>query len=272
MAESPIPAHLLRVLRYVQAVNRGGARPRLHDVDAFAVLSPPSAELAEPWALRGPIMSAFLEREPVSAYMKSVGWLNEDDGLVLSATGSALLAGVLDDDSLVSDELTAVILSPEDPMRYELLTREVGRAGAGLLVDPYLKPGHIDWLSSATTIKRVLVGGKRPQEKDNAILPLALGRALSQGRTPPEVRISRAASLHDRVLLFEDGSVSLLGSSLTGISMHVTAIVKLPAEAGDAYRTHVESLWDGALPVEPRDGIVTQVSEASSPSVEVGAP
>ncbi len=265
VAEHTVPTHLLRVLRYVETVARGGVHPTQHEIDAFAALIPPSGDAAPPWRLRSPVFGV-VEREPVATYLIAVGWLSVDDYTCgLSDLGHALLEGLKDEDA-PPDEVSAVILSPEDPMRYELLTREIGKAGAGLIVDPYLKPGHVDWLTTSTTVERVLVGATRSQMRDNALLPLALGRQAVAGRTPPEVRITQDPSLHDRVLVAEDGAVSLLGSSLTGISMHVTAIVPLPEEAASAYRQHVEALWRAATRVEPRDGIVTDIQEAPEPS------
>jgi hypothetical protein len=260
MADLAIPEHLLRTLQYVQTLNRGGSSPTQFDIDNFATLTPPSDEPSFPWR-RLDVMTTLMEREPVAAYMANVGWLSTDGVTYdVSELGAALLKGLSDHSVTLERQVSAVILSPEDPLRYELLTREIGKAGAGLLADPYLKSGHIDWLTTSTMIARVLVGAKRSQERDNALLPFALGRAATAGRTPPEVRITTDPSFHDRIVLGHDGRVSLLGSSLTGISTHVTAIVPLPDEGAMGYRDHVEELWRDATIVEPRDGINTEIA------------
>ena len=156
------------------------------------------------------------------------------------------------------EDLGAVILSPDDPLKYQLLTRAFAVVGAGLLVDPYFKPGHLDWLASSTTVARVLVGSSGSQPKSNRELPFVLGRLGTGTRGSVEIRVTEDSTLHDRVVVHEDGSVSMLGSSLTGIGQHLTAIVPLPPEAAVAYREHVERLWVAAAVVEPRDGIVDE--------------
>ncbi|MEV7980712.1 hypothetical protein [Streptomyces sp. NPDC086519] len=53
-------------------------------------------------------------------------------------------------------------------------------------------------------------------------------------------------------MIAEDGTVRLLGSSLTGVGRHQTAIVTPDAEIMRAYRTRYQNLWNSAERVEPQ--------------------
>ena len=260
----PVPTYLLRVLLYLDIVGRGGARVSSRQLQRYI-----DAELPESLGVFSSISTLATAMNMTAGYgvvsgrraidyLEDVGWVREVDDLYeLTSLGQAIVRAHSDPDEV--DDLGAVILSPDDPMRYQLLTRAFAAVGAGLLVDPYFKPRHVDWLASSTTLARVLVGNARSQVKDNLELPFVLGRLGPGTRSIPEIRIADDPTLHDRVVVHEDRSVSMLGSSLTGVGQHLTAIFPLPPEAAGPYREHVEQLWLAATPVEPRAGIVEEV-------------
>ena len=270
----PVPAYLLRVLLYLDLVGRGGQQVPKHRLRRYI-----DAELPESLGVFSSISSLAAAMNMASGYgvvsgsraieyLEDVGWAREDDDLYeLTSLGQAIVRAHADPGEI--EDLGAVILSPDDPLKYQLLTRAFAAVGAGLLVDPYFKPGHLDWLASSTTVERVLVGSSGSQPRSNRELPFVLGRLGAGMRGTVEIRVTEDPSLHDRVVVHEDRAVSMLGSSLTGIGQHLTAIVPLPPEAALAYREHVERLWADAAVVEPRDGIVDEAdtSGASGPVV-----
>lgn len=260
----PVPVYLLRVLLYLDIVGRGGERVSTYQLRRYI-----DAELPESLSVFSSISTlatamnmaagyGVVSGQRAVDYLGDVGWVRVVDDLCeLTSVGQAIVRAHSDPDKV--EDLGAVILSPDDPMKYQLLTRAFAAVGAGLLVDPYFKPRHVDWLASSTRVARVLVGDSRPQAKDNLELPFVLGRLGAGTQSIPAVRITADSTLHDRVVVHEDRSVSMLGSSLTGVGQHLTAIFPLPAEAAGPYREHVEQLWLAATPVQPRVGIVEDV-------------
>ena len=111
-----------------------------------------------------------------------------------------------------------------------------------MLVDSYFKPEQVPWLTSATSIRRVLISGRhRRAAEDLKRMSVALGTV--PGASALEVRSTTSPELHDRCLISSDGSVQLLGSSLNGVDKHLTALITPDVEVGKLYRDRYERLW-----------------------------
>lgn len=268
-AEPPIlPRHAHRALVYVERLNAVGVTPSVNDVEALAQSDGPRgaeylsafgstfATLAR--SLYGPKLA---DAEPVTDWLVRMRWISEvgRSGLSITPLGAALLAGLRkkpqDGSPPEREGAAAVVLRPSDPFVYYELTRVISETGEALLVDPWFKAEFLEWLHSATQVKRVLVAGKKPgRTPDIGLISVAL-HALQTNfpGTSIEVRYSTSPALHDRCIVKPNGEVLYLGTSITGVGRHLSTIIPLPSAAAEAIRSEVEGLWIDATSVEPSD-------------------
>jgi hypothetical protein len=256
----PIPDHLVRALAYVNLANVGGDEPTTQELDAFSALDVPAGpdeadvgQLTYSYTSRVMLRGFHSPAEPVSNYMIGVGWVVPTPGLRLTRLGRAVLRGV-EMAAMETEGVGLTVISPEDPLKYAALTRAIAAAGEGLLFDPYFKADMLSWLGGSTTIRRVLIREARreSEKKDHDLFPMYLGHL--EETADVEVRVTTSDTLHDRGVIHDDGAISLMGTSLSGIGKHLTTIVPLPAEAGQPWREHIERLWEDARPIVPTTG------------------
>lgn len=268
-----IPRKAHRALLYVAKLNDVRVYPEPADVERLATSEGPREARFAPSGMRlamtqfaaglasvsGEMIS---EPETVVEYLQRMKWLEPcagSNGVRVTELGRALLHALRDDELAAPVEregaAAAVVLRPDDPFVYVELTRALAAAGAGLLADPYFKADTLEWLVNATGIVRLLVGSLRTEQQRNVeYLRLTLAAmANTSGVDRLEVRASSAATFHDRVLVNGNGAVQMLGTSVTGVSRHLTTIVELPGVAAPVVREHVEELWRDAAPVNPAE-------------------
>ena len=182
----------------------------------------------------------------VSDYPCRVGSLAEHGiGLRLTELGVALVAGLAADESPRSKQAQGVVLRPDDPARYEELTRVIGNAKEGMLADPDVRAEHMDWLAGSTSLRRVLVG-KKLGKSELARIGFALGRLVSTDEMGVQVRATSDERFHDRYLVHADGVVDLIGASISCIDKHLIAVMPVPPEAQRVLHRFVEALWKDA--------------------------
>ena len=281
MATPPIPKHLVRVLFYVDLAGSVGLTTE--ELDDYAVVRAPHAAYTKAIDDYEWMRDRFTERieaGPVAGYMKTVGWITESQThgrWVLSDLGRLLVnrlggSGPIDEPT----EAGAIVLSPEDPMRYELLTRKL--ADADLLVDPFFKAEQLEWLVQATQIRRILISkggaadikrGSPDKVQNSALIQMALGVMAHQDPDFPDIRVTQSVALHDRAVVYRSKPTALLGTSLTGVAIHLSVYVPLPAEASATYSSHLESLWSDALPLPARTQLDPIADEAAEPQTEL---
>lgn len=258
-----VPHHVYRALAYVRLLNQQGIDPSGEDVNKFACTRAPEGDRREftAAAAMGLLGLAFSTRPagPVTGYMVSVGWAAAlDDRVHLTALGHAVLRGLDLDTELggpadPEDAVADVVLEPDDALALVRLTRVMARAGAGLLADPYFKAEHVQWITEATSLRRILVSSRavarsvRGAETERALIALAL--ASVPNASDLDVRATDRREFHDRCVLTADGGVLLIGSSVTGIGKHLTAVITAPGDVARFYRTKYENLWSEATPV-----------------------
>jgi hypothetical protein len=194
------------------------------------------------------------DAEPVVDYLVAMGWVEivptSGENIHLTALGETFLLGLeLDDAAAPADPAVAdVVLEPKDPLVYVQLTRYLAQAGSGMLVDPYFKADSVPWLAETTSIHRVLVSARHPgAERDIKLLGVALATVPNAAELV--VRASESRELHDRCVIGEDGSVRIIGASVTGIGKNLTSMITPTSEVAKSYRDKYEKLWGSATPV-----------------------
>ncbi|MFH9892317.1 hypothetical protein ACH4OQ_19940 [Streptomyces luteogriseus] len=253
--------HVLRTLRYIDLVAGQGQKLSPAEIDAYAQSTPPrDARRSDPLGmatLRSLLGDGEIIRdpEPVANYLLKVCWIEPvDGGIRLTKIGKAMLSasGQQVADHEASDpEVADVALDPQDPLVYVQLTRRLQRAGAGLLVDAYFKAESLVWLIESTTLRRVLISSRHPKsERDRQ--RIAVARATVPNGSDVEVRHTDNPGLHDRCVVSETGSVQLLGSSVTGVGKHLTAVITPADDIAQVYRQKYEALWKDAEIVTPQ--------------------
>lgn len=252
---APISDHLQRCLLFVKLANDGGGYPSINQLDEYARHSEPQPPgrtdvMATIYASITQLNTELRDGRPVAAYMQRLGWLtSQHSGLKLTALGHALISGLVASPTTSPDR--AIVLSPTDPARYEVLVRSMAAAGHGLLADPYLKPEFFDLLVTGTSLTRLLLS-TGVNRTDRKLISLALHR-LSTEHTDdlPQVRISSDRRFHDRYLLHQNGAVDLIGASVNSLDTRVTALVPIPDPATPAITKYLESLWAEAEEIKP---------------------
>lgn len=229
-----VPVHVHRALAYLQLVADNGQSPSASSLDTFAVRRAPRL------ASRQFVVEAFQQgiaralssptpADSVTSYLKAVGWAEvENDKVTITLLGQATLQGL---NTLLAEEpdepdVTDVALAPDEPLTWVHLTRTLSKAGAGMLVDAYFKADFLPWLLDTTSIERVLVSSRHSKAtQDIADLSVALG-TLPGATGKLEVRSTTSKELHDRCLVHADGTVQLLGASITGVGKNLTAVIE----------------------------------------------
>lgn len=57
-----------------------------------------------------------------------------------------------------------------------------------------------------------------------------------------EIRATNSPELHDRCIVREDGGVLLIGTFITGIGRHLSAIIPMPATGAIAMRVAIDKI------------------------------
>ena len=255
--------HAYRALLYVERLDLAEVRPTVAQVEALARTDGPlparyeNALMAITRSLSNLNSSyKFADAEPVVSYLIRLGWLasagsDPSSPVELTELGRALLVGLRMDapgQLHEREHATAMVLDPNNPIVYLELTRGVSQAGAGVLVDPYFKADMMEWLINATPVTRLLLDGRKGELTK---VELALdGLKDVAGADRLEVRASSSDTFHDRCLVHADGTVRLLGTSVTGVGRHLTTITPLPLVATAVLVKHINKLWDKAQVVE----------------------
>ncbi|SUA14147.1 Uncharacterised protein [Mycolicibacterium aichiense] len=170
----------------------------------------------------------------------------EEPGLVLTELGRALLRDR--ERGATEEDVSVVVLEGQDPLAYPILVGQLANAGAGLLIDPYLKLDGLHRIVVSTQLTRLLVSGKRSNNAELSAMQTHLDSAsLSR---PVEVR--KSTKLHDRILLTEDGAVLTLGTSLNSVGTTTTVMSPMPSPARESLRELCEQLWSEATLVGPQ--------------------
>jgi len=191
----------------------------------------------------------------------ATGHLGPEVGLRLSDLGQALLQDA-ERGETEQEDVSVVVLGREDPLAYAQVMGQFAAAGAGLLVDPYLKLNDLHTILLSTRLTRLLVSGKHNEREIGA-----LRTYLASGSLSRRIEVRSSMKLHDRVLLADEGDVLTIGTSLNGVGRTTTVMTPIPTPAREALAEEYARLWEEADLVGPEP--VVQV-EAKDPQPDEG--
>ena len=166
-------------------------------------------------------------------------------------------------------DISVVILGREDPLAYPILVGQLAAAGAGLLVDPYLKLHDLHTIVVSTQLTRLLVSGKT----NNRSTVGAMQAYLDSSSLGRRIEVRSSTQLHDRVLVADDGDVLTLGTSLNGVGHTTTVMTPIPPPARESLLSEYGRLWEEATLVGPpsRDEDDTEDEEEKAEEDEIPA-
>lgn len=254
-------------------VNDAEVFPSKRNVDTFVY-----AEVPQPLhgLLEGPGMTlgasalAYqIATSSVATYLLATGMAVEHGGgLRLSKVGRAFETGAerySRSDTADGGKLE-VVGRLEDPVVYARLLTEIDKLPESLVVDPYLPPADLLALLELPSVNRVLTkdASIKGQKQEDRRRHLAIGLG-----SRPEVELrflpAEMRELHDRHVLAGSGDEGglTIGTSLGGSQM--TVITHLGVETTQVLRSHYDSLWERALPLEPIARIADRDALTTSP-------
>jgi hypothetical protein len=246
----------LRVLTYIDTLNRGGHSPSAQLVAEFErgriearygyPDGSPFASLARSLqvTMAGILGTQTLTEAAESTvdYLIRIGALEEPYELRVTALGRGLLIGLEAED----EGAVVEVVASADPHALVKVMGHIGAAGPGaMLADPYVGLAEALRLATSTGVDRVLVGGGPTRKKDNAEMKAALDLAPI-GRDF-EVRVA-GHELHDRCLMPRSGPVTMIGGSLNTFGKRSVVLTTVEDHDG-AVRNTYEDLWSKAEPL-----------------------
>ena len=239
-----------RALAFIQACNNQRHGPRLDEVERW--LTEPSRPLSTMQMLTTQVgsLGRLFGQGAVTDQLVRLGWVYLAEArqrLYTSALGEALLR---DADARLAEvgAATTVVLDATDPLAYATLMSELASAGAGMLIDPYIRREQLLHIIQDTLLERVLVG-------QNLKAPDLDGLRAMLGYLPPgrqlEVRVAEDA--HDRYLKSEGGEVFIIGSSMGTVSRQKssTVITPFPQDSAEMIAKMLKDRWDAGEPLRP---------------------
>lgn len=194
-------------------------------------------------------------------WLEKIARSGEVSGLRLTDLGRALLR---DRETDATDEdVSVVVLEAHDPLAYPLLVGQLANAGAGLLVDPYLKLDGLHRIIVSTQLSRLLVSVKSGKSELSAMQTHLDSASLGR-----RVEVRKSTKLHDRYLIADDNSVFTLGTSLNGVGRTTTVFTPMPEKAAAVLREEYEQLWDNAELVGPQPISDNELHDEDQPAAD----
>lgn len=209
-----------------------------------------SSENDEPW----------ISDEAFDRFFSRLHWIEiRDDTVHLTQLGRAVLEEA-NSANLESDSAIEVLIDPSNQFAYAQVTNKIAQVGESLVVDPYLNAETAIDLGQMETVKRVLTG-------DRSIKKLR-GRfsIIMRARPDFEIRYMEQKLLHDRYVISDTGTVTVLGSSLNSIAHRHGVITPLDKVGSKFISEAYEELWRHACSLkEVSESKKTDVPASSEP-------
>jgi hypothetical protein len=241
-----------RALAFIQACNNQGHAPTQDDVERW--LTEPRQPMSTMQAFMSSAAIGFnsiFGRGAVTDQLVRLGWVYEADArsrLYISALGEALLRDAEEKAAEVVAS-TTVVLGSDNPLSYAALMSELAAAGAGLLIDPYIRREQLMHIVQDTKLARLLVSHKVGEKHIAAVRSFLAYVPDNRGL---EVRL--AAEAHDRYLMNEDGEIFIIGSSLNTVALRsaTTVFTPVPEDSVDVFTKLIEDQWSAGEPLRPK--------------------
>ena len=238
-----------RALEFLRALGVEGHAPTIEELEAY-VLQPgrkrggaiPKAlldqadQLKSAWSSVLGVMVPY-KGESVAGHLERVRWAEVRDGRIrATALGDAVLRAT--EASLAAPELpVALILGRDDKLAYARVIGAMAGMNARVLIDPYLNLEGLGDVLKHTTVDRILVGQQKERKAELAVAVRRLGANR-------EVEIRASSAFHDRFVFGDDGHVHVMGTSLNGVGVRLSVMVRLEeAEVVGAVKSAFESAW-----------------------------
>ncbi|WP_157157582.1 hypothetical protein [Diaminobutyricimonas sp. LJ205] len=247
-----IESDVQRVLAYIASLNERGYQPSLVEVDEYG-LAPDRLRgdgYIEPGLFLDLLQSEREQSEEYSSYLHRLGWIAaEGNGVSLTPAGRATLAAAPKGDTTEDSAAIEAVVDPSDAFAYARLISHVGRLADSLLIDPYIDPDQLMWLTRLPRLSRVLTSLPTRNATDRETRRTEMLAVLAARRPGPNVRVLEGGELHDRVVIPAVGSALMLSTSLNSITRRLSVITSVGPDTSDALRRHYEALWQTSVPL-----------------------
>lgn len=195
-------------------------------------------------------------KESVLEWLVRLGWLHHEDGDVVGITelGKAVLRE-LEAKEREIDAPVEVVLDPEDPLSYAQLIGRVASHGKALLADPYFRLDQLLHILHRTSVTRILTSAKGKDGESNRA---ALATAMATIPVDRDFEIRFNDDFHDRYVIPGQGSVDLIGTSLSGVGKKFSVVCAIQPPVADQIRKTYEELWANAKPLVMEEAPATK--------------
>lgn len=250
---------------------RPGSKPVIRRVRELTPVMHGIAQASEGWrkaisSLVGPYREEVVE--PGSPDESVVGWLSrlswlvvEDDRIRVTQLGLAVLRHM--EASQVEAEIPlGIVLNQGDELARARFFSAVAGLGPCAVVDRFFSIEGLLPVLQSTEVERVLTG--TTDRAKVAGLKVALESVLAER----SFELRKSDVFHDRFVIPREGSVWLLGTSVSGLGHRLSVMVELADEAmSEAIRNEFEQEWDQA---EIVGQLLPAANEADDEELELG--
>lgn len=192
--------------------------------------------------------------EKFLAHLRRLRWIERDKRQRYGITllGHALLRAEASAD-LGDEDSSVMVLSAEDDLAYGRVLGVIAECGEAFVIDGYLAVEELSHMLKNSDAVRFLVNWKI---KPSRLMQLAVQIRTAPANSDGVPRELRQTKLHDRYVI-GDHDVYGLGSSLNGVGLNMTTLVKMPDSAAKLIRAESEQLWASADIVARTDSVET---------------
>ncbi|WP_454700009.1 hypothetical protein [Arthrobacter humicola] len=236
------------VLAYIAAVENRGGKLSMEALNAYGkqperiIFNDMYAAQAGRGVLIGAQVSSendepWISDEAFDRFFSRLHWIEISDGKVhLTQLGRAVLEEA-NSANLESDSAIEVLIDPSNQFAYAQVMNKIAQIGESLVVDPYLNAETAIDLGQMDSVKRVLTGDRN--------INRLRGRfsIIMRARSDFEIRYMEQKALHDRYVISDEGTVTVLGSSLNSIAHRQGVITPLDTVGSKYISEAYEELW-----------------------------
>jgi len=179
----------------------------------------------------------WISDETFGHFFERLHWIEvKEETVHLTSLGKAMLEAA-DSANGEGGSAIEVLIDPSNQFAYAQVMNRIAQVGEALVVDPYLNAEAAIDLGQMESVRRVLTGNRN--------ISKLLGRfgIIMRARPDFEIRYVDQKSLHDRYVISNAGSVTVLGSSLNSIAHRQGVITPLDKMGSKFISDAYEELW-----------------------------